>query len=820
MHIRCTSSTSVVRQLKNIVRAEDGSVYPRSMNSLGLTRLQCAILILAVLSGCQLVVEPMYRRDLPEVAVSSDAQSRDLDATSSDGSTTVDETGGGDDVADIDTADVPTMIDDRPSSSSDVYVADPSNRCRPAAVEHCNGVDDNCDGVVDEGSPDLGELCITDRGLRGQRAMGCRCMPQGSAELCGNNIDDDGDGIVDGPGCRCTVFYAATDIAPIGMVSVLRNWSDVLRVPAPAVGPKVVCLMSSGNPCAQTTFNEPITIPANMQVQGGWYSPAAGIAVQGDMNCRPTINAPVSFVGSNDVSALSRVRVTLSGGDSVGAITMNGPGAVEEVTVLRMGSQATGAGIIGNPMAGATQRLTNVNVTIRSAGGTAAGIEFVGGQQFLNNITLALSIVQGNAAGIRLTGSRGASVSNITLASATGALNVSGIELNSPVGPVEIIDFRQSPGPAVTTGAASSVAGLATNCANPMRVNVLGMRWSGGVASGPNSNTFAITNSGCDLLLANTAMIQTDIVGGAAQPGNLGTNVGAISCDRGNCELIGISGRPLLLRGSIGSTTGGATNVAPIRAQGNARVAASDVQLLPNLSTGAAAQGAAGIFAPSANIYIERTVIRPAFSMGGGVQQRGIEWQGGNQLQVRDSLIELNDGVGIRVNAAMIAAATPGVSIVSNTIARGSMSANIADIAIIDVLGTRAPAATFRVMNNILSPHAPNANPGSTFAAVRSVTRQPFSLFTHNLLSEAQPALLLGANSINAMAMLQSELAPVVGAFSLQNANFPAPGDFRITRASPAAGNGNWTAVLNRKDVEGTPRPLHSPDIGAYEILE
>jgi hypothetical protein len=109
----------------------------------------------------------------------------------------------------------------------------------PGAAEQCNGIDDNCNGTVDEGNPGGGVACTT--GLSGicsagttscaSGAVACVQTNQPRAETC-NGLDDDCNGVVDngnpGGGVSCTtgklgICAAGTTACTAGAVACSQN---------------------------------------------------------------------------------------------------------------------------------------------------------------------------------------------------------------------------------------------------------------------------------------------------------------------------------------------------------------------------------------------------------------------------------------------------------------------------------------------------------------------------------------------------------------------------------------------------------------------
>jgi hypothetical protein len=87
---------------------------------------------------------------------------------------------------------------------------------QPPSAEVCNGVDDNCDGVIDNGNPGGGAACSTGNlGICAAGTTACQsgalsCVQnqQPTTENCSDGLDNDCDGLVDGADPNCGCSHA------------------------------------------------------------------------------------------------------------------------------------------------------------------------------------------------------------------------------------------------------------------------------------------------------------------------------------------------------------------------------------------------------------------------------------------------------------------------------------------------------------------------------------------------------------------------------------------------------------------------------------
>src|SRR5690606_30965514 len=94
------------------------------------------------------------------------------------------------------------------------------NQNQQPATETCNNIDDDCDGTPDDGNPSGGGGCSTGQpGICSSGTLQCQagvlnCVQSqtAQAEICGNGVDEDCDGTAD-DGCGCAHPLCSTGTA-------------------------------------------------------------------------------------------------------------------------------------------------------------------------------------------------------------------------------------------------------------------------------------------------------------------------------------------------------------------------------------------------------------------------------------------------------------------------------------------------------------------------------------------------------------------------------------------------------------------------------
>jgi hypothetical protein len=152
---------------------------------------------------------------------------------------------------------------------------------RPSA-ESCNGIDDDCNGAIDDGLGNIscgpGACLNTVAACASGLPNTCTPLPGSAGETCGDNIDNNCNGIVD-EGCGCTyVSPLGNDTTGTGAASLpFLTIAKAITAAGSNGLPLQVCVggtaTCAGTP-ATTTYSESVQMRDGVSVLGG-YSPVA-----------------------------------------------------------------------------------------------------------------------------------------------------------------------------------------------------------------------------------------------------------------------------------------------------------------------------------------------------------------------------------------------------------------------------------------------------------------------------------------------------------------------------------------------------------------
>lgn len=791
----------------------------------------CSIALVFLLAHCSLVGEPTYRRFAPEIPLITEEDGAVVDVPDPLDQVEVDS---GEDVV-IDAAEV---VDADRATDADVATDNPSvpiypERCAPGAVEICNGIDDDCNNVIDELPANPAVTCLTSSGAMGTQGANCECVPtRMSSEICYNGVDDDGNGMTPDE-CNCRVLLSS-DSAVVQGRQAVTSWSDaLLAVMALPTAEKVICLVTppvgGGVGCNPNwIFPDNITLPANVQLIGG-FARGAGAPVRDLVGCRPTLSGIIAFAPNATLNtSLVGVKVRPMVSDRTISIDMQGAGSVTDVLVVREGSTATETIGVGSILANNASRwLRNISISLDGLTQHGAGVSFQGGQLFSERLRVAVrsSSVRAQVRGVRLTEMSFAQLKETSIDGLSGGVRTAGIELLDPAGPTRIARFT-SLVPIVASANVGFAIGLSAACSRATQsVSVVDVNWAGGSAPAAGGAT-GLQSDRCDLAVSTSnAMRATPsmVVAAAGILAPVAQTAAALVCQGlGTCTLSNVN---LLSVNPIGRPSAVST-ASGIIASDQTRITLSDVRVLVGVYSddrlgSRVANRTVGIELDRSSLFAERSILFAGTTANVGQVPVSVRWNGGPSLVLRESVIVVQDGIGVQIPANSIAVEGAGVALVSNTFLRPSSDVPFRSIAQLSITGMLRVGAQFRVVNNIFAPLVPgeSVDATSSVTAIRSDLAQVFSEFTHNLVGSTTHSATIGA-----MAYLDAAQARTAFGFA---GSFIGPmpvlfraNDYHILAASPARGTGYLPAVAGRRDIDGEPRarPALGADIGADEI--
>ena len=285
-------------------------------------------------------------------------------------------------------ASTPSLFYDDPLSGlpGSIYyyaVGDPA-RCLDA--EACNGVDDTCDGQVDEGlstfTCGIGACARTVPACVGGALQAC-VLGTPSPESC-DGIDNDCDGGIDEDGCNCVY------VSPLGIDTNPGTTTNPMRTIQAAIsraattGPPRVCVAATQT-CVQANYDESVVMANGVSVYGGYQH-------FGSTWPRP-------------VGCITRIRVPSA--TPAGVLF---PNTVQSMTILdgftvdAAVGQVTAAAITVDGATGASLN----NLVVTGAGSTNSyGVSLIhDGQATITNSLITGGAGTNESVGVRAVGSR------------------------------------------------------------------------------------------------------------------------------------------------------------------------------------------------------------------------------------------------------------------------------------------------------------------------------------------------------------------------------------------------------------------------------
>lgn len=685
--------------------------------------------------------------------------------------------------------------------------------CVPIGFEICNGVDDDCNGAVDDVPTTPGIPCVINV-MRGANLVptlgeyrGCACVVSPRpAEICGNAVDDNNDGAVD-EGCECDAYVVPialrSVLGPIaGRIGIFDTVDGALAATATIVGHRNICLFTSllGSCASANAYLSNINVPDNVSILGGWVISAGTIQRSASLECRTKISGGVSFAnttGSNTV--LSRVQVRREGSSPSVSIPSNGWLVESTVEAYSMDGPATALSADGP----ATQRFAR-SVSIVADSSTSDAVGVVGARGFFDLSSAQITVrASQDAVGIQLAQTSFAKVNDGELSSITGSQSVIGVHVDRPRGPSILADVRGG-----ASGGSMVATGFLAECDSRTPVQIAGSRWRGATAT----ETDAILVRGCRAEISGSPL-PTAFIAYNGTNDNGATRADALRCEgSASCEVLGSPLRTMSFR-----ATSAPSPMVVSRTRGVVVTNSARAVVLGALIDGRGGrEGAIGLEMGGATLIASHNEIIAGGAMPAEAS-RAVEIDQTTGALLHTNALRVHQGVGL----VIMADASMAVGVTANTISSVG-DVNTSNVNLVVINGTRrVPVVAFE--NNLLACSNSATAPLASLRGIVVGEVNPFALFGYNMIAGCAAPVVVGAANLSDPTAIQGRFdARFAGAGALLiprgSAGIDLMTGWRITASSPAQGAGSPN-LGSATDMDGQPRSMGSmPDIGADEI--
>jgi len=529
-------------------------------------------------------------------------------------------------------------------------------------TEICNGADDDCDGMIDEGIP------VTPCGVGECRVVpptACvggvpvACVPGSpTMEVC-DGLDNDCNGTVD-DGCTCDRYVLAgssgTGLSPASPMGSIQGAITSLS----AAGGGIVCVAArrTGGGCMRTVYTEAVTMAEGVSVLGnhdtaGWTrGNAACVTVIQNVNDQG-VHFPHSITNATQLDGFTiTARGGSSGASTRAAVTMEAGGTVSNNDITGA-NVATSIGVACIDGGGAVSSPIIQDSVVRGGSGgsvtASSAVSVVGVSP-----TIQRSTIEGGSASI---------VSNgIYLEDASNALVLDNVRIAGGAGP-------------------ASVGLYVTGSADGIRVERNDLIRG----ASPGGTSFGIRLEACTTRVGPSVANNTLILGGTS--GSTAHAIDVTGCAvsiTGNVEILGrnaaTSGDARGVRCEAGASCNVRSNGRIVGIEAPARGGFGQAVLLQSGATGNVIDNAIIVGCTGASLYCHGILVLDATGtplVDGNVvlPSQASSWLGGVRVSrsdatVSNNLVLVNGGSGIELSLNRAAGATTEAIVHSNTVVR------------------------------------------------------------------------------------------------------------------------------------------------------